>query len=148
MRNVVEGNPKFLKFSRGSMPPDPPTSLYFHCPHAPPPYQKSWIRAWLTTVPQFLSVRVSTIECDNLFWNSCMWELKELIKDSTVIPKSLSTFVITHLVNTYHQRELLSPVWWPFHVVFEEPNTPVRLQHVLLDPGNNVDMNLQNSNIV
>ena len=30
MRNAVQGNPKFLKFSRGSMPP--PTSLYLHPP--------------------------------------------------------------------------------------------------------------------
>ena len=35
-RNVVQGNPKFSKISRGSMPPDSPTSLHLHCPHAPP----------------------------------------------------------------------------------------------------------------
>ena len=34
-RNVVQGNPKTLKFSRGSMPPDSPTSLYLYCPNAP-----------------------------------------------------------------------------------------------------------------
>ena len=35
-RNVVQGNPKILKFSRGTMPPDPPTSLYLHRPNASP----------------------------------------------------------------------------------------------------------------
>ena len=35
----------FLKFSRGSMPSDPPTSLQLHCPHAPPPPEKSCLRA-------------------------------------------------------------------------------------------------------
>ena len=37
VQNVVQGNPKFLKFSRGSTSPDPPTSLYLHCPDARPP---------------------------------------------------------------------------------------------------------------
>ena len=35
-RNVVQGISKFLKFSRGSMPPDRPTSFYLHFQHAPP----------------------------------------------------------------------------------------------------------------
>ena len=37
VRNAVSGNPNFLTFSRGSMPPDPPRGLHIHDPHAPPP---------------------------------------------------------------------------------------------------------------
>ena len=45
-RNTVQGNPNILKFSLGSMPPDPPTSLHLHCSHAPP-HGKPWLRACL-----------------------------------------------------------------------------------------------------
>ena len=37
VRNVVQSNPKFLKFFPGSMSPDPLTSLYLHCPYVPHP---------------------------------------------------------------------------------------------------------------
>ena len=43
-RNLVQGNPKFLKFYREAClqtPPPRPTNLHFHCPHAPPPPTKN-----------------------------------------------------------------------------------------------------------
>ena len=36
---------KISKIPRGSMSSDPPTSLYLHCPNAPPPHEKSLLRA-------------------------------------------------------------------------------------------------------
>ena len=45
VRNAVSGNPNFLTFSRGSMPPDPPRGLHIHDPHAPPPPTKNPVYA-------------------------------------------------------------------------------------------------------
>ena len=45
VQNVVQGNLKILKFSWGSMPPNPPTSLYFTAQTHPLPPEKSLLRA-------------------------------------------------------------------------------------------------------
>ena len=105
MRNVVQGISKFSKFSRGTMPPDPPTSLYLHFQNAHPPptpthtHEKSWLRACALLCKTSCSFRL----CFHLrvpagkHLSSCHYKFYVPISVSSCISSSLAAGVRSSL---------------------------------------------------